>query len=656
MALTGFSIPQKSIRFGDCELNASAFELRRGRRTVKLERIPLQVLLMLIEEHGKVVSREAIADQIWGKGVFVDVDNGINTAIRKIRQVLNDDPQDPRFVETIPGVGYRFIAPLETPAVPVLVVEAPRGVVPLADAEGAADRITEATPTRSASSRRTWIGTAGVLLVLLVIAGFAAWLGWRHFAGQRHTIRSIAVLPLQNLSGDPSQEYFSDGITSQLITDLVKVGSLRVVSQTSVMQYKGAKKNLPEIGRELNVDAIVEGSVIRSGQRVRITVQLVQAPTDEHLWAETYDRDRGDILNLLGEVAEAITQRVRAQLTATQQARLRSARPVNPAAYDDYLRGRFYFDNGFGKPDELKKAQQYFEGAIQTDSNFAPGYAGLANAYVYSAIAGVLPRDQAYRSAKEALTRALQLDDGVGEAHYALAVLNEQFDWDWEAADREYNRAIALAPCYSCAHESRALFLATLGRRDEALGEVAKIDELDFSPGTAGTTSWVYNSLRDYPRLIDASKRLLLLDPNNSDAHYLLGVGYEGTGKVQESISEYQKAVEASGNSDKVVALAHAYSAVGRKAEAEKILRDLERKLQGTADSSLTKAKIFASLGENDKAFAFLEKAYSEKALYMPEAVKSDLVFDGLRSDPRFQNLLRRMGLNDPHDLAQSAP
>lgn len=656
MALTGFSFPQKSIRFADCELNAPAFELRRGRRTVKLERIPLQVLLMLIEEHGKVVSREAISDHVWGKGVFVDVDNGINTAIRKIRQVLNDDPQNPRFVETIPGVGYRFIAPLETPAVPVLVAEAPRGVAPLANAEGAADRIAKATPTHSAPPRRTWMRTAGALLVLLVTAGIGAWLGWRHFAGQRHTIRSIAVLPLQNLSGDPSQEYFSDGITSQLITDLAKVGSLRVVSQTSVMQYKGAKKNLPEIGRELNADAIVEGSVIRSGQQVRITVQLVEAPTDEHLWAETYDRDRGDILNLQGEVAEAITQRVRAQLTANQQARLRAPHAVNPTAYDDYLRGRFYFDNGFWKPDALKEGQQYFEQSIQTDPNFAPGYAGLANTYVFSAFAGVLQRDQAYRSANEAVGKALQLDDSVGEAHYALAMLKQFFDWDWEAADREFSRAIALAPSYSCAHESRALFLASLGRRDEALDEVAKLNQLDFTPFTAGTTSWVYYSLRDYPNLIDASKRALLFDPNNSDEHYLLGTGYEGMGQLQEAISEYQKAVEPSGNPDRVVALAHAYSAAGRKAEAEKILRDLERKVEGTADSSVTMAKIFASLGENDRALALLQKAYSEKTLSMPGAMKSDLAFDDLRSDPRFQILLRRMGLNDPHDLAQSAP
>jgi TolB-like protein/DNA-binding winged helix-turn-helix (wHTH) protein/Flp pilus assembly protein TadD len=642
MALAGVGIPQKSIRFGDCELNASAFELRRGRRIVKLERIPLQVLLMLIEQHDKVVTREAIADHIWGKGIFVDVDNGINTAIRKIRQVLNDDPQSPRFVETIPGVGYRFIAPLETTGAPVLVVEPSHDAGPLANAEGAVAQPTEAAPTRWG-----WIRIALVLLALLLIAaGVGGWLIWRHFTAPQPAIRSIAVLPLQNLSGDPAQEYFSDGMTDQLITDLAKVGSLRVVSRTSVMRYKGAPKSLPEIGRELNVDAIVEGSVVRSGERVRVTAQLVQAQTDQHLWADTYDRDRGDILNLQADIADAITQQVRAQLTPTQQARVGPAHAVNPAAYDDYLKGRLYFVNDFTQADSLKKAQGYFEEAIQKDPDFALAYAGLADSYVYMAYAGALQRDQAYRSAKGALAKAMQLDDTIGEAYDTLGAISSQFDWDWQAAERAFNRAIALAPSYSCAHEDRANFLALMGRRDEALAEIAKIDQLDFGSSAAATESSVYELLRDYPSLINATRRALLLDPNDWYQHYLLGVGYEGTGRLQEAIPEYEKAVQLSGDSDMVVALAHAYSAVSRKAEAEKMLSNLEHKLNGTA-GPLTRAKIYATRGEDDKAFESLEKAFSEKTLFMPGTLKADLVLDGLRSDPRFQNLLHRMGLNN---------
>jgi TolB-like protein/DNA-binding winged helix-turn-helix (wHTH) protein/Tfp pilus assembly protein PilF len=648
MAGAGVVIPEKSIRFGDCDLNASAFELRRGRRTVKLERIPLQVLLILIEEHGKVVTREAIAEQIWGKDVFVDVDNGINTAIRKIRQVLNDDPQRPRFVETISGMGYRFIAPLETTETRSPQNEPAQDRPPYPTIVATTDTESGVVHGSTISGKRgLWNRSWVVALALLCVAGVGGWLTWKHFNGEGHIIRSIAVLPLQNLSGDSSQEYFSDGMTEELITELSRIEPLRVISHTSVMDYKGTKKHLPEIARELGVDAILEGSVIREKNNVRVTVQLLDGPADRHLWGEEYERPLNGVLNLQRDVARAIAQEVRAKVSATQQARLHLAHVVTPTAYDDYLRGRFYFDNGFTKPDSLKKAQQYFEESIQTDPNFAPAYAGLANTYVYSVFAGVLQKDRAYRSAKEALAKAMELDDGVGEAHDTLGVLSWRFDWDWEAADREFNRAIELAPSYSCAHESRAMFLAFLGRRDETLAEIAKIDQLDSGLGSATSESWAYYALRDFPSLIDASKRALLLDPNDWFQHYLLGVGFEGTGKLPEAISEYQKAIEMSGSPKGAVALAHAYSAIGKKAEGDKALRDLERKLKGTADSPYTMATIYAGLGENDKAFEFLERAYSEKSLDMFISPNSDLLLDRLRPDPRFQNLLRRIGLSN---------
>jgi TolB-like protein len=311
---------------------------------------------------------------------------------------------------------------------------------------------------------------AFTLLAFLAI-GSVLWLvrTASHRTAAAPRLRSIAVLPLDNLSGDPSQDYFVDGMTDELIMDLAKVGSLRVISRTSVMRYKGTKKGLPEIARELNVDGIVEGSVMRSGQRVRITAQLLDAPTDQHFWAETYERDLGDVPGLQSEVAEAIAQQVRAQLTPQQQAQLRSVRPVNSEAYDTYLRGRFYLSTEFTKPDSLKKAQRHFEESIQKDPDFALAYAGLADTYVYLAFSGQLSRDRTYRSAKEALGKALELDDSIGEAHDTLGVLNWRFDWDWDAAEREFNRAFALAPSYSCAHEDRAIYLGFTGRRAEAL-------------------------------------------------------------------------------------------------------------------------------------------------------------------------------------------
>ena len=617
------------LRFDGYELDVRAGELRKHGVKLRLRGQPLQVLEILLEYAGELVTREELQSRIWPANTFVDFDHSLHNAIARIREVLGDSAETPRYIETVPRRGYRYIGPVQDSETLHLAAET-------------TGRTAQSPPTRPNRKNNRVLFVPCVLLVL----GFVAWTAWRYIHSKTAvpTIRSIAVLPLKNFSGDPSQEFFVDGMTDQLITDLAKVGSLRVISGTSVMQYKGANKSLPEIAHELKVDAIVEGSAIRSGKRVRVTAQLVQASTDQHLWAETYDRNLGDVLNLQSEVADAIAQQVRAQLTPQQQAQLRKSQAVNPAAYDAYLRGRLYFVNEFTKADSLQKARHYFEESIQTDPNFALAYSGLADTYVYLAFAGALQKGLAYQSAREALAKALQLDDSIGEAHDTLGLLSFWFDLDWEAADREFNRAIALAPSYSCAHEDRAIFLAITGRRAEALAEIAEIDQLDYGFSSAHSESTAYYELRDYPALIEASKRGLLLDPKDWFQHYTLGVGYEGMGKLQEAISEYQKAVEISGDSHSVVALAHAYSAVGRKVEAEKMLRDLGRKLKGTSASPYTMATVSAVLGDDGTAFEFLERAYSEKSFDISSWLKSDLLLDSLRPDPRFQTLLRRMG------------
>jgi TolB-like protein/DNA-binding winged helix-turn-helix (wHTH) protein/Tfp pilus assembly protein PilF len=622
-------------RFGDFELDVRAGELRKRGTKLRLQGQPLQVLEILLKGAGDLVTSEDLRAQIWPADTFVDFDHGLHNAIARLREALGDSAETPRFIETLPRRGYRFIV-----AVTRVNGAEPQAVPLSAPSE---------QPSVASDGLRRTSAVMALTFLVLAAAGLAFW-RLRTAASPASAaprMSSIAVLPLDNLSGDPSQEYFVDGMTEQLITDLAQVGSLRVISRTSVMRYKGTKKRLPEIAQELNVDAVVEGSVIRSGQRVRITAQLLQASTDRHLWAQTYDRDLGDVLGLQSEVAEAIAQEVRAQITPEQRALIRRAHAVNPDAYDAYLKGRLYFVNEFTKPDSLKKAQRYFEESIQKDPNFALAYAGLADAYVYLAFAGALPRDQAYRSAKGALAKSLALDDSIGEAHDTLGLLSSEFDWDWDTADREFSRAIALAPSYSCAHEDRATFLALTGRRAEALAEITKIDQLDYGFSAAMTVSGTYYELRDYPALIEASKRGLLLDPRDWMQHYFLGAGYEGTGKLQEAIFEYQKAIEMSAGSQGVVALAHAYSAVGRKAEAEKILRDLERKSRETSTSPYAMATIYAGLGENDKAFDFLEKAYSQKSLGLPSSLSSDLLLESLRPDPRFRNLLGRIGLKN---------
>jgi TolB-like protein/DNA-binding winged helix-turn-helix (wHTH) protein/Tfp pilus assembly protein PilF len=615
------------------ELDLRAGELRKRGVKLHLQGQPLQVLAALLNRPGDVVTRDELRAEIWTADTFVDFDHSLHNAIARVREVLGDSADTPRYIETLPRRGYRFIAPVTG-----VEIEPPRPT------------------TQSGQSSEAPVGVrpnklrAALALTLLgfLAIGSVLWLlrttSRRTAAAPR--LRSIAVLPLDNLSGDTSQDYFVDGMTDELITDLAKVGSLRVISRASVMRYKGTKKSLPEIARELNVDGIVEGSVMRSGRRVRIIAQLLDAPTDQHLWAETYERNLGDVMGLQSEVAEAIAQQVRAQLTPQQQVQFRSTRPVNPEAYDAYLRGRFYFTNEFTKPESLKKAQRYFEESIQKDPNFALAYAGLADTYVYLAFSGQLSRDRAYRSAKQAIGQALELDDSVGEAHDTLGVLDWEFDWNWDAAEREFDRAIALAPSYSCAHEDRAIYLGFTGRRDEALTEIAKIDQLDYGLSSAMAESSTYFALRDYPSLIDASRRGMLSSPNDWNQHYFLGVGYEGMGKFLDAISEYQKAMEMSGGDQGLtVSLAHAYLAVGRRAEGEDILRGLERESKSAHLSPYLAATIYAGLGQKDRAFEFLEKAYLERSLDLSWFLKADPRIDNLRSDARFRSLLHRVGL-----------
>ncbi len=627
-------LASRRLRFDDFELDVRAGELRRQGVRLRLRGQPLQVLEILLERAGDVVTREELESRIWPADTFVDFDHSLHNAIARIREVLGDSAENPRYIETLPRRGYRYIGPVEDASRP-----APAG------SAGDAGKGLSVAAAGKRESRLAVVARAVILCAALAL-GFVAWIGWRSVRAKPASaapIHSLAVLPLSNLSGNPSEEFFADGMTDQLITDLAKLGSLRVISRTSVMQYKGTTKSLPEIARELNVDAIVEGSVIRSGQRVRVTAQLLEARTDRHIWAETYDRDRGDVLKLQEEVAGAIARQVRAQITPALQKQMSRAGAVNPAAYDAYIQGHLYFTTEFTKPASLRKAQHLFEDAIREDPDYAPAYAELADTYVFLAYYGAMPKEQAYAAATKLVAKAMELDDSVGAAWDTLGELKWNFDWDWDAADRAFNRAIALAPSYSCAHEDRAVFLAFLGRRSEALAEIAKIDQLDSGLSSALSESDAYFELRDYADLIEAARRGLILDPKDSSQHYYLGAGYEGTGRFQDAIAEYQKAMETSDDPRLAVALAHAWAAAGEKSKAEKMLRRLEHDAKAMA-SPYTMATIYAGLGENDRALESLNKVCREKSLGAGW-IGCDLLLDSLRSDPRFQDLLRRVGL-----------
>ncbi len=624
------SAPAGSVlRFDIFQLDLRASELRKHGVKLRLQGQPLQVLATLLKHSGDLVTREELRDQIWPADTFVDFDHSLHNAIARIREALGDSAQSPQYIETLPRRGYRFIGQVEE----------------VAAEPGDEDE----QNTSLAPKQRTKV--LAILTAAALTLALALWTVpmFSHGTGTHSAIRSIAVLPLQNLSGDASQEFFVDGMTEELITDLAKLSSLRVTSRTSVMRYKGTKKGLPEIARDLNVDGIVEGSVMRSGNRVRVTAQLLNAPKDQHLWAESYERDLGNVLSLQSEVARAIAEQVRAQITPEQQAKLRSPRPVNPEAYDAYLRGRYYLTTQFSRPQELLVAQRYFDESIAKDSSFALAYAGLADTYAYLAFFRELSPEIAYRKAKAALSKTLELDDSIGETHDTLAVLSWRYERDWDAAEREFTRAIELAPSYSCAHEDHAQFLGLRDRRTEALAEVAKSLELDQSPSSALTEAGVYYQLRDYPALVEASRRGVLSNPKEWLEHYYLGIGYEGTGKKLEAVAEYQKALELSaGDQDAEAALAHGYVGIGRRADAERILQDLNQKSKSSYVSPYVMATVHAALGEKEKAFAYLEKALQEKALDITWSLKADPRIDNLRADPRFQSLWQRSGFAQP--------
>ena len=636
---------QSAIEFGDgFILDFRAYELRRSGQLLKLEPTPFGILALLLEQRGGLVTRQQIVERIWGAGVFLDTDNSINGAIRKIRLVLNDDPEQPRFIQTVTGRGYRFVAAIAE-SEPETAAATPRlAVVSPAQSEKAI----EPAPSSLRRLRPAVTFVASLILMTLL----ALWLvpAISHRTAATGPIRSLAVLPLDNLSGDSSQDYFADAMTDELITDLAKVGALRITSRTTVTLYRHTHKTLPEIARELNVDGIVEGSIARSGERVRITAQLIHASSDRHIWADTYEGDLGDVLRLQSDVAQAITQQVRAQLTPELKQQFSAARQVDPGAYEAYLKGRYYiYNQDFTDPVSLNQAKANFEEALRKDPNFSSAYSGLAETYICLVFfgKGQITVADGYRSARNAVQKALELDPNNGEAYDALGELNWDADLDWNAAERSFDKAIALAPSFSCAHEDRAMLMALMGRRDEALTELEKSKQIDPGPDSVGVESAVYLQLRDWEHLREWSLVRLASDPNRSDVHSDLGTAYEGTGKLLEAIAEYEKAVELSnGDLGPVASLGHAYAAIGRRADAEKILRDIEQKSKSGKASPYLAATIYAGLGQKDKAFELIEKAYREKSLDVAWALGSDLRTDNLRSDPRFQNLLRRVGLS----------
>ena len=617
-------MPVSYYKFGEFELDRARFELRRNGRILKLERIPMELLILLAEKDGNVVSRREIAERLWGKDVFVDSEHGINTAIRKIRGVLREDAERPRFVQTVLGKGYRFVAEKNGNAGPL---------------ESETEVKTSEPANLIPAKRHGWAPLVIAVLASCLLA--AVTLGFnvggardRIFPGrQRPQIRSIAVLPLENLSGDPTQEYLADGMTDELITMLAKNTSLRVVSRTSAMQYKGVQRPVRDIARELGVDGILEGSLARSANRVHMTVQLIYAPSDTHIWAESYDRDLSEAFSLPSELSQTVAKEVKIAVAPT-----RPQRYINPDAHDAYIHGRYFWFNG-----DAERSQEYFEKAIQLQPDYAAAWSGLADSYAARAMVGASPPREVMAKAEEAARKGIELDDSLSNAHNSRAALYLFDTWEWRRAEIESRRALELDPTNAEAHHLYSYVLFAMQRPDEALREQKQSTELD-----AFARPWAMGYALIRARQFDAAVNELRLraevQPQDSFVHLLLSEAYWFKGMAKESARELEESVRLVSNNKSAAAVRQAFDRGGERAVAEWGVHDVVTRASKGYVSPLDLASAYAVLGRKAETLKYLEDAYREHTPWLV-LLQNDPIFDLLHSDERYRTIVKKIGL-----------
>ncbi len=644
------------VRFGTFEADLKSCELRKHGLRLKLSEQPFQVLAILLEKPAEMTTREELRNRLWPRDTFVDFDHGLNNAVMRLREVLGDSSESPRFIETLPRRGYRFIAPVEyisassTSEAPSEETGHPLGAL----GQGAAEPATVGALVAGAGSNR-WLALPRILIVgLAVVAILAAFFGITvHYArgidpskNKSDRVSSLIVLPLENLSGDKEQDYFADGMTDDLIANLAKIRSLRVISRSTAMAYKGTRKPLSAIAHELNVDAVMEGTVMRVGNRVRITAELVQVSTDRHLWADTYESQLGDVLALQNRVSSAIVDEIRINLTPEEKERLAKSPAVSPEAYENYLKGRYYWNK---RTDEnLVKSIGYFEQATQQDPQYALAYAGLADCYgiIGAAIFGTMPSNEAAPKAKAAALRALEIDPSLAEAATSLATVKFNYDWDWPGAAEGFQHAISLNPSYATAYQRYSLYLIAMGRFQDSFEQINKARELDpLSISINFSLGWRLYMARQFDRAIEQLRNTLEMDPSYELPHLVLGQAYEQKGDFARAIPELQKAAELShGIPLMVSALAHGYAVAGNRAEAEKWLGNLLAESKGHYVSPYYVAIVYAGLGRKDTAVDWLEKAFADRSNGLV-FLKVEPELDDLRSSPRFAALQQKLNL-----------
>jgi TolB-like protein/DNA-binding winged helix-turn-helix (wHTH) protein/tetratricopeptide (TPR) repeat protein len=639
--------------FGRFQFEFSTGHLRKDGTRLRVEDKPVQLLTMLLRRAGRVVTREELHTLLWPPGVHVDYDHGLNKSVNKLRFVLGDDPENPTFIETLPRVGYRFIGSVQivgalTAPEPPVLFEAesppdPTPAVPSLDSHRAAETAAKldagSAKIKILRRRGTWMwgGLAAAILVIAGIWFFQAQTNARH----SNAFRSLAVLPLRDLSPVQGQEYFADGITEELITSLAQSLPLRVISRTSVMRYKQTSEPITQIARELGVDAIVEGAVTRDGNRVKVTLQLIDAAEDRHLWAHSYERDFGDMFGVEDELSREMSAQIGHNLIVQPQSRTTRVRSVDPKAYEFYLQGRYFWNK---RTDEgMEKAAVFFDQAIHADPGYPQAYVGLADCYLFGQPRTLPPKELPIK-AKEMAHKALELDDRLGEAHATLGLIAENFEWDWGGAEREYKRAIELNPNYATAHQWYGEYLAFLGRFAESFEQLKTARELDpLSLVIIKDSGEAYYFARKYDEAVEFYRKTLDMDSGFTVGRRFLAMAYLQQEKFSDAVAELQTVTQVENSPDILAELGYAYALSGGREKTRQVLHDLQRLSEQRYAPAHDFALVYAGLGDRDRAFEWLEKAYREHAGLGEVGV--DPRWDSLRGDPRFADLTKRMGL-----------
>lgn len=641
------------LRFGVFEVDLKACELRKYGLRLKLSEQPFQVLAFLLEKPGEIVTREELRARLWQGDTFVDFDHGLNNGVMRLREVLGDSSENPRFVETVPRRGYRFIAPVEgsfptTPGSPAEGITASPSRPEMSAPERASAGSKEASGLHAVPQRSEWRFLAPVLIVVIALIAIGiTWNQLRHPVVGPHN-KSLIVLPLENLSRDKDQDYFADGMTDDLIANLAKIRSLRVISRSTAMAYKGTRKPLSQIAKELNVDAVVEGTVLRVGNRIRITAELVQVSTDQHLWADTYESQMEDVLAMQNRVSSAIVNEIRINLTPEEEERLARNPAVAPEAYENYLKGRYYWNK---RSDEnLTKAIGYFEQATHQDPQYGLAYAGLSDCYaiISAEIFGTMPAGDAAPKAKAAALRSLQIDPTMAEAETSLATVKFNYDWDWAGAAEGFQQAIQHNPSYATAYQRYSLYLIAMGRTEDSFEQINRARDLDpLSISINFSLGWRLYMARQYDRAIQQLRNTSEMDPSYELPHLVLGMSYVQKGDFAHAIPELRHAVELShGTPLMISALANAYGRSGNKPEVEKLLSQLAADSNRQYVSPYYFAVAYVGLGQNETAIDWLEKAYTDRSNGLV-FLKMEPALDSLRQDPRF--LVLQHKLNFPN-------